>query len=118
MWNQKTFNDNSGELHRDWATVKGKHGRLHNTPIGCVLTGALQAVSVSIIMYKSASLMQCFLSILLISVSESLTVDVNATMATEEDYESGNGPSLPQSPSSVEGPMCNSDEDNIKIFSK
>lgn len=51
----------------------------------------------------------------------SLTVNIHAANATEEDYESGNGPSLPQSPSSIDGPMMkglDSDEDDCRIFSK
>lgn len=42
--------------------------------------------------------------------------DVNAG-PTEEEYESGNGPSLPQSPASIEPPTLDSDDDE-KIFAK
>lgn len=55
------------------------------------------------------------------TVPRSLPLDISNNMATEEDYESGNGPSLPQSPSSVDGIMnkgVDSDEDDIKIFCK
>lgn len=36
---------------------------------------------------------------------------------TEEEYESGNGPSLPQSPASMEPPTLDSDDDE-KILAK
>lgn len=42
---------------------------------------------------------------------------VNRAGPTEEEYESGNGPSLPQSPASLEPPALDSDDDD-KILAK
>lgn len=39
------------------------------------------------------------------------------TGPTEEEYESGNGPSLPQSPASLEPPTLDSDDDE-KLLAK
>lgn len=41
----------------------------------------------------------------------------SATGPTEEEYESGNGPSLPQSPASLEPPTLDSDDDE-KLLAK